>query len=183
MTQNNWKCFSPTRYQCHEVKPRFARLHTHTNTHTHPHTLHTHTHTHTHTHAQRVCVFVYVSVCVCVCVCVVNVRIVKSSTFVWFSCFQIFLFFLVDNPIKPRFCFFWQRQKTGQSAVFLFGSVTVNTVVHTESESCQKQCESESGLFTKLVSAYQTPILTNLWCPLKATLLPWQILAQHRLFQ
>jgi len=90
---------------------------------THTHTR-THTHTHTHTHAQRVCVFVWVSVCLSVFVCVVNVRMVKSTTFVWLSCFQIILNFSVDSPTKKprkaRFLFFPQRQKTARSAFFLF---------------------------------------------------------------
>jgi len=64
-------------------------------------------------------------------VCITNVRIVKSSTFVW-------LLFVS----KSFSSLLWtSRQKTARSAVFFFflDSVTVNTVVHTESEACQKQ--------------------------------------------
>ena len=39
--------------------------------------------------------------------------------------------------------FFGQRQKTARSVVFFFDSVTVHTVVHTESESCQKQWHAD----------------------------------------
>ena len=48
-----------------------------------------------------------------------------------------------SNPKSARSAVFFsgQRQRTVRSAaLFLLNSVTVNTVVHTESESCQKQC-------------------------------------------
>ena len=110
--------------------------HTHTNTHTN-------TYTYTQAHAQRVGVFVCLSVCLSVFVCVANVRIVKSRTFVWLSCFQIIFNFWVDSPNKkPREArFFLDSVKRPLEALFFFlDSVTVNTVVHTESEACQKQC-------------------------------------------
>ena len=50
------------------------------------------------------------SVCLSVFVFVVHVRTVKSTTFVWLSCYQIILIFLVDSPTKKlreaQFSFF-----------------------------------------------------------------------------
>ena len=66
----------------------------------------------------------------CVCVCITNVRIVNSSTFV--------CLFVFSNHFQV--CCGHHDKKTTRSAVFLFlDSVTVNTVVHTESEACQNQ--------------------------------------------
>jgi len=99
--QNNWKCllrrstnvfFSDALLMSRGKTTICTITHTHIHTYTHTH-IRTHTHTHTHAHAQRVCVFVYVSVCLSVFVCVGNVRIVKSTTFFWLSCFQIILNF------------------------------------------------------------------------------------------
>ena len=63
------------------------------------------------------CVFVYLSVCLSVFVCVVNVRIVKSFTFV--------CLLLVSRSFSSLL---WRvQQTTTRSAIFLFGdSVTVN---------------------------------------------------------
>jgi len=117
------------------------------------------THTHTHTHVQRVCVFVYLSVCVSVFVCVVNVRIVKSTTFVWLSCFHFILKFSVDSPTKiPAFFFFGQRHgpyssahriwvlpktvRPSMSAVFSLDQVLTCTESATSEYSTTSQCFS-----------------------------------------
>jgi len=73
-------------------------------------------------------------VCVCVYVCVHHQRphcqIKPEYIFLFVVCFQIIFKFVVDiTTTKPR-----------EVRVFLFlDSVTVNTVVHTQSEACQKQ--------------------------------------------
>jgi len=65
-------------------------------------------------------------------VCITNVRIVKSSL----STFVCLLF--VSKPFSSLFVDI--TTKTPREARFFFlDSVTVNTVVHTESEVCQKQ--------------------------------------------
>jgi len=73
---------------------------------------------------------------VCVYVCVHPQRPHCQINFIclFVACYQIVFKFVMDSPTKkPR------------EAQFLFlDSVTVNTVVHTESEACQKQCARHS---------------------------------------
>ena len=98
---------------------------------THAHTrTHTHIHTHTHTHIRTTCVCICLCVCVCVCVCVrhqLQHRQINHVCMLVVSKSFSSLLWTVQQR-NPRFCF-----------LFL-DSVTVNTVVHTESEACQKQC-------------------------------------------
>ena len=63
--------------------------------------------------------------------CITIVRIVKSIAFICL---------LLVSPNHFQLCFGQSNNKTVRSAGFFMGdSVTVNTVVHTESEACQKQ--------------------------------------------
>ena len=76
-------------------------------------------------------------VCVCVCVCVHHQRPHSQIKYIYLFvvCFQIIFKFVVDITAK----------KTARSAFFL-DSVTVNTVLHKESEACQKNsAKSESA--------------------------------------
>jgi len=63
--------------------------------------------------------------CVCVCVC-------ASPTSALSNQFQLFVCCLFRKSLL------WTVQQ--KTALFFLESVTVNTVVHTESEACQKQC-------------------------------------------
>jgi len=71
------------------------------------------------------CVYAYVYVCVCVCVCMYT----HTHTYIYVDCFQIIFKFVVQSTTnKPR-----------EARFSFLDSVMVNTVVHTESEACQKQ--------------------------------------------
>jgi len=86
---------------------------------------------------------------VCVFVCITNVRIDKSSTFVCL---------LFVSKSFPSLLWTSQQQKPREARFCFLDSVTVNTVVHTESEACQKQwCHRSieqhfcfNGYFTRL---------------------------------
>jgi len=116
---------------------------------------HTYTHTQTRTHAQRVCVCVCacVCVCVCVCICVYHQRPHLHS----FVC-SLFL-----NHCQV--CCGHHNKKTSRRAAFFLGSVMVNTVVHTESQACQKQyCkEPESDCSRSLPRMTSKPERPRAW--------------------
>jgi len=49
----------------------------------------------------------------------------------------------VNNNLFPnhfQVCCGHHNKKTARSAIFFLGQCPVNTVMHTESEACQKQC-------------------------------------------